>query len=164
MSDLVLSNLTIQGHPVGLFYDDPTPSYTILDTVIEGNYGQYCWVIPIDVLINCQTNNLVLDMTAYTTETGTGGWDGGHSDNRFFALRTNGSNELDILTKVVPWVAIDSNGYRGMTISDWSSVRYLSTITNWKNNYGDTNVWLHAPAMQSSKFLQPPECRMTYTH
>jgi uncharacterized protein (TIGR02145 family) len=26
MSDLVLSNLTIQGHPVGLFFPDPTPS------------------------------------------------------------------------------------------------------------------------------------------
>lgn len=25
MSDLVLSNLTIQGHPIGLFYDEPTP-------------------------------------------------------------------------------------------------------------------------------------------
>lgn len=25
MSDLVLSNLTIQGHPIGLFYNDPTP-------------------------------------------------------------------------------------------------------------------------------------------
>lgn len=160
MSNLVLSNLTIQGHPVGLFFDEPEPSYTILDTVIEGNYGQYCWVIPIDILINCKTNNLVLDITAYTTQTGTGEWD---SDRRFFCLRTNGSSEYTILDNVVSWVPIDSNGYRGMTISDWSNAS-LSNLTNWKNNYGDTNVWLHSPSSQSSKFLQPPECRMTYTH
>ncbi len=162
MSDLVLSNLTIQGHPIGLFYDDPTPSYTLLDTVIEPNYSQYCWIIPIDILINCQTNNLVLDMTAYTTQTGTGDWDGG-GDYRFFALRTNGSSEYTIIDNIVPWSPIDSNGYRGMAISDWRSAS-LSRLTDWKNNYGDTNVWIHSPAMQASKFLQPPECRMTYTH
>ena len=145
------------------YHEPPAPSYTILDTIIEPNYSQYCWVIPIDILINCQVNNLVLDMTAYTTETGTGGWDNNHSDYRFFALRTNGSGEYTILNNVIPWIPIDSNGYRGMTISDWSSAS-LSNLTGWKNNYGDTNVWLHTPAAQSSKFLQPPECRMTYTH
>lgn len=160
MSDLVLSNLTIQGRPVGLFYDEPEPSYTILDTVIEPNYGQYCWIIPLDILLNCKTNNLVLNMSAYTTVTGTGGWD---NDYRFFALRTNGSQEYTIIDNIVSWAPIDSNGYRGMTISDWSSAS-LGRLTDWKNNYGDTNVWIHSPAMQSSKFIYPPECRMTYTH
>ena len=35
MSDLVLSNLTIQGHPVGLFCPDPPPTF---DEVTIGNY------------------------------------------------------------------------------------------------------------------------------
>lgn len=35
--ELVLSNLTIQGHPVGLFYDEPTPPGPTFDTVTIGN-------------------------------------------------------------------------------------------------------------------------------
>lgn len=157
MSNLVLSNLTINGRPVGLFEEEPG---TILQTIIEPNYNQYCWIIPIDILLNCKTNNLVLDITAYTTETGTGAWDGG-GDYRFFALRTTYSSEYTILDGIVPFAPIDSNGYRGMTISNWSDAS-LSNIQTWKNN-GDTNVLLHPPATQANKFISPPTCIMTHS-
>lgn len=157
MSNLVLSNLTINGRPVGLFEED---TGTILQTIIEPNYNQYCWIIPIDILLNCKTNNLVLNITAYTTETGTGAWDGG-GDDRFFALRTNYSSEYTILDGIVPFAPIDSNGYRGMTISNWSDAS-LNNIQTWKNN-GDTNVLLHPPAAQANKFISPPTCIMTHS-
>lgn len=131
---------------------------TILETTVEPNYGQYCWIIPIDILLNCKTNNLVLDITAYTTETGTGSWDG---DDRFFALRTNYNSEYTILSGFLSFEPIDSNGYRGMTISNWSSAS-LNNIQNWKNN-GDTNVLLHSPSSQTSRFISPPTCIMTYS-
>ncbi len=136
---------------------EPDPG-TILQTTIEPNYGQYCWIIPIDILLNCKTNNLVLDITAYTTQTGTGSWD---SDHRFFALRTNYSGEYTILNGVTSFAPIDSNGYRGMTISNWSDA-LLNNILNWKYN-GDTNVLLHSPSSQTSKFISPPTCIMTHS-
>lgn len=55
------------------------------------------------------------------------------------------------------------SGISLLPLSSWTNAS-LSNLTNWKNNYGDTNVWIHSPAMQASKFLEPPECRMTYTH
>lgn len=131
-----------------------------LQTVIETGNNQYGWLIPIDILLNCVNNGLVLNITAYTTETGTGGWDNDHGDYRFFAQRSNYTREYTLLDNVVPFAPIDSNGYRGMTISDWMHAS-LYNIQTWKSD-GDTQVVLHAPASQVSKFIEPPVCIMTY--
>lgn len=155
-----LSNLTVNNRPLGLFYDEPAPSYIILDNVVEPHYNQYYWKIPIDILLNCKTNNLVLDITAYTTQTGTGAWDGG-GNTRLYAEKVNYTSEYTLMSGVNSFEPIDSNGYRGMTISNWTNAS-LGNIQDWKNN-GETYVLLHSPAAGTSNFVQPPVCKMTYT-
>lgn len=60
--------LRIQGHPISLFLDDPTPvgptSHTFELTTIGGEYG---WKCPIDVILNCDTNQLAINTSWQST-------------------------------------------------------------------------------------------------
>lgn len=146
----------------------PGPIVTTLSVTTEPNYNQYCWIVPVDVLLACKTNGLNFAITAYTTVTGTGKWQSASDDARIFILRTNFTGEYTLVGTqfnggIVPFVPIDSNGYRGMNITNQDlQDASLTTLQSWKDNYGDTTVLMHAPAMQANRFVSEPTCVMTY--
>lgn len=130
------------------------------ETVVTvGN--QYGWKVPIDLILDWSNNGIEMVITAYTTQADMDSWDHG-SDNRFFAVRTNGSNEYNVLSGFVNFSPIDSTGYRGMTFTNTNfSNANLNNILTWKG-YGDTHVVFHSPAAGTDKFLQPPLCMLNY--
>lgn len=156
--------------PLTIMAPRPTPPQvvTTLSVTTEPNYNQYCWIVPVDVLLACKTNGLNFAITAYTTVTGTGNWQTASEDARIFILRTNYTGEYTLVGTqfsggIVPFVPIDSNGYRGMNITNQDlQDASLTTLQSWKDNYGDTTVLMHAPAMQANRFVSEPTCIMTY--
>lgn len=129
-----------------------------VDTVVTIG-GQYGWKVPIDVVLNCQTNGFSITVDAYTTVTGTSSWD---TNTRFYAVKVNNNNEFPILTDINSFQPIDSEGHRGMTIpnSKWQDA-LLSNIISWKNQ-GEEYVVFHSPGSNTNKFTSPPTCVIDY--
>ena len=142
MSNLVLSNLTIQGHPVGLFYEEPTPTF---DSVTIGTQTWMAKNLAIDdggegiTIIN---NNYYYtrDAARRVAET-VNGW---HlpSQDEFNTLISNGGG-FNGLASTESWIyggGSNSSGFtalaRGYLLSDDTRYDegigcYLWTSTNY---------------------------------
>jgi len=154
MSDLVLSNLTIQGHPVGLFYDDPTPvgptSHTFELTTIGSEYG---WKCPIDVILNCNTNQLAINTSWESTSS--------FSEGGYYMVHPSSSSNYQ---RWIPmsYSPTQISGYEwefnldNSLLSSYLSSSMRSWLENIKNQGTYDYVIVHPAAYQTYKFNGNP--------
>lgn len=147
---LIIRPLTIlveKPEPVG-----PTIHHYPLMTA--GN--EYGWQLPIDVLLDAETNGLIINISFNTNVSDSSEWEGGYymvdSDNTGNFKRWVGMN--DIRPVVV------SPGYRECTVTNTMLVDGLTESNiNWLNNLkndGYTYVFSHPAAFQPDKFIGEP--------
>lgn len=152
---LSINNKLVRLHGKEKHQDQVTETLTGISTVGT----QYGWTIPVDVILNCATNGFNTSITAHTTQADDQPWG---NDYRVFLVKPGTSSEYTVLNNITPFIPIDDQGYRGMTISNnqWQGAS-LSTLRDWKSQ-GVTEVVLHFPASQTNKFTDPPLCVVNY--
>lgn len=119
--------------------------------------GEYGWLLPIDVLLAAQTNQLQINIRFNTNVTDSTTWEGG-----YYVVQDNGTRYPYIL-----WVdmhiirpIVVSAGYRECNVTNEMLVNSLTTsnideLNNWKSQ-GYTRVFTHPAAFQPSKFIGDP--------
>lgn len=160
MSDLVLSNLTIQGHPVGLFYEEPTPTF---DSVTIGtqtwmaenlaiddgqggiytqtvNYGQgdvvehyYTWEAAVRVASDVDGWHLPLTTEWTTLSNYVGGSSVGTKLKSTYGWNNDGNGTDDYGFAVFPAGQINRNGsfYNlGSKVYFWTANQSSATYAN----------------------------------
>lgn len=152
---LSINNKLVRLHGKEKRQDQVTETLTGITTVGT----QYGWTIPVDAILDCATNGFNISITAHTTQADDQPWG---NDYRVFLVKPGISYEYTVLNNITPFVPIDDQGYRGMTISNsqWQGAN-LSTLRDWKTQ-GVTEVVLHFPASQTNKFTEPPLCVINY--
>ena len=119
--------------------------------------GEYGWQLPIDVLLNAETNGLIINISFNTNVSDDSNWEGG-----FYVVQDNGTSR-----PYIRWVGMGdirpevvSPGYRECNVTNSMIVDGLNTynlrdLNSWKND-GYTTVFTHPAAFQPSKFIGEP--------
>lgn len=118
--------------------------------------GEYGWQLPIDVLLECANNSLVINISFYTNVSDSTSWEGG-----YYMVKpdsTGNYQRWDDMSDIRPTVV--STGYRECNITNTMLVNGLtdyriSWLNDLKNN-GYTYVFTHPAAFQPSKFIGEP--------
>lgn len=119
--------------------------------------GEYGWLLPIDVLLDAQTNQLQINISFNTNVSDSTTWEGG-----YYVAQNNGKG-----TTWIRWVDMNtirpivvSQGYRECNVTNEMIVNGLTnsnitTLNNWKS-LGYTEVFTHPAWFQPSKFIGDP--------
>ena len=135
-------------------YKPAGPTVHHYELVTRG--GEYGWLLPIDILLNAQTNQLQINIRFNTNVSDSTTWEGGYymvnPNNTGNYIRWVGMN--DIRPTVV------SPGYRECNVTNTMLVNGLTTsnintLNDWKSQ-GYTNIFTHPAAFQPSKFIGDP--------
>lgn len=136
-------------------YTPAGPSIHHYELVTAG--GEYGWLLPIDVLLNAQTNELQINISFNTNVSDSTTWEGG-----YYVVQDNGTSSPYIrwvgMSDIRPTVV--NPGYRECNITNEMIVNGLTTsnintLNNWKNQ-GYTYVFNHPASFQPSKFIDTP--------
>jgi hypothetical protein len=148
---LIIRPLTIlveKPEPVG-------PTIHHYPLITAGN--EYGWQLPIDVLLNAETNGLIINISFNTNVSDSSNWEGG-----FYVVQDNGTSN-----PYIRWVGMGdirpevvSPGYRECNVTNAMIVNGLTTsninrLNDWKNN-GYTTVFTHPAAFNPNKFIGEP--------
>lgn len=136
-------------------YTLPEPTIHHYELVTRGN--EYGWLLPIDVLLAAQTNELQINIKFNTNISDGTTWEGG-----YYVVQDNGSGNPYIrwvdMSSIRPIVV--SPGYRECNVTNEMIVNGLTTsnintLNEWKSQ-GYTQVFTHPAAFQPSKFIGEP--------
>lgn len=143
--------------PLTILVEKPEPvGPTIHHYPLMTASNEYGWQLPIDVLLNAETNGLIINISFNTNVSDDTSWEGGYymvnPDNTGNYKRWVGMN--DIRPVVV------SAGYRECNVTNQLIVNGLTESNiNWLNNLKDngyTYVFSHPAAFNPSKFIGEP--------
>lgn len=137
-------------------YTPPGPTVHHYELVTRG--GEYGWLLPIDILLNAQTNQLQINIRFDTNVSDSSNWEGG-----YYVVQDNGTSNPYIrwvnMNDIRP-VVVRVPGYRECNVTNEMIVNGLTTsnitkLNDWKNQ-GYTYVFNHPAAFQPSKFIGDP--------
>ena len=144
--------------PLTIFVEKPEPvGPTIHHYPLITAGGEYGWQLPIDVLLNAETNGLIINISFNTNVSDSSNWEGG-----YYVVQDNGTSR-----PYIRWVGMGdirpevvSPGYRECNLTNSMIVNGLTTsnintLNDWKNN-GYTTVFTHPAAFNPDKFIGEP--------
>ena len=143
--------------PLTIFVEKPEPvGPTIHHYPLMTAGNEYGWQLPIDVLLNAETNGLIINISFNTNVSDDSNWEGGYymvnPDNTGNYKRWVGMG--DIRPEVV------SPGYRECIVTNTMLVNGLTNSNiDWLNNLkndGYTYVFSHPAAFNPNKFIGEP--------